>query len=408
MATVTYEPRSGPSWREPFGMYREMRDQAPVLHVPKGDYWVLSRFEDIWQAARDTETFSSASGLTTTYGDMEAMNLAPTMVMMDPPRHTEFRKLVSAGFTPRKVQALEPAMRAYVAEKIEEMRGLPQCDFVAGLARPLPCWVVANYLGVPLEDRALFDEWTHAIVGGSAEGNLLEAGGGAAAVTELYEYFTALVEKKRVEPGEDMISELIAADLDGDPLGILEILGYAFVMITGGNDTATGLLAGAAELLTTHPDERQKLREYPEKIPNAVEELLRLTSPVQGLARTLTRDVEIEGHRIPEGRKVLLHYGSGNRDEREFGPSAGDLDVDREIDRILTFTIGPHYCLGAAAARLQGQIVLEELLARCPDFVADTEGGEFARGAVVRRHEVLPFMAEPGRQDLFPKPRQSE
>ena len=395
MATISYVPRSGDSWRDPFAMYRQMRDQAPVLHVSKGDYWVLSCFDDIWEAARDTETFSSASGLTTTYGDMEAMNLAPTMVMMDPPRHTEFRKLVSAGFTPRKVQALEPAMRAYVAEKIEALRARPESDFVEGLARPLPCWVVANYLGVPLEDRPLFDDWTHAIVGGTAEGNLLEAGGGAAAVTELYEYFTELVEKKRVEPGEDMISELIAADIEGNALGILEILGYAFVMITGGNDTATGLLAGAAELLTSHPEQRRKLMDHPDKIPNAVEELLRLTSPVQGLARTLTRDVEIEGQRIPAGRKVLLHYGSGNRDEREFGSTAGEFDVDRKIDRILTFTIGPHYCLGAAAARMQGQIVLEELLARCPNFVADIDAGEFARGSVVRRHEVLPFQAQP-------------
>lgn len=397
MPNVTYEPRSGASWRDPFPMYRAMREEAPILHVSKGDYWVLSRFEDIWQAARDTETFSSASGLTTTYGDMEAMNLAPTMVMMDPPRHTEFRKLVSAGFTPRKVQALAPAMRRYVSEKIEEMRSHDTCDFVGGLARPLPCWVVANYLGVPLEDRPLFDVWTHAIVGGSAEGNLLEAGDGAAAVGELYEYFTALVEQKRIEPGDDMVSELIASKLEGSPLGILEILGYAFVMITGGNDTATGLLAGAAELLTTYPEQRQKLLDHPEKIPNAVEELLRLTSPVQGLARTLTRDVEIDGHRIPAGRKVLLHYGSGNRDEREFGPTAEKFDVDRQIDRILSFTIGPHYCLGAAAARLQGQIVLEELLARCPDFSADVTAGAFARGAVVRRHEHLPFSAGPRR-----------
>lgn len=395
MATVTYEPRSGSSWRDPFPMYREMREHAPVLHVPKGDYWVLSRFEDIWQAARDTETFSSASGLTTTYGDMEAMNLAPTMVMMDPPRHTDFRKLVSAGFTPRKVQALEPAMRAYVAEKIEEMRTKGTCDFVEGLARPLPCWVVANYLGVPIEDRPLFDDWTHAIVGGSAEGNLLDAGGGAAAVGELYEYFTALVEQKRAHPGDDMVSELIASKLEGNPLGILEILGYAFVMITGGNDTATGLLAGAAELLTAHPEQRKKLLEDPKKIPNAVEELLRLTSPVQGLARTLTRDVEVGGHHIAAGRKVLLHYGSGNRDEREFGPTANEFDIDRKIDRILTFTIGPHYCLGAAAARMQGQIVLEELLQRCPDFTADIAAGEFARGSVVRRHEVLPVTTEP-------------
>ncbi|MEO2167631.1 MAG: cytochrome P450, partial [bacterium] len=388
MQSLDYQPRSGESWRDPWEAYRALRDTCPVLHVEKGDYWVLSRFEDVWQAARDVATFSSASGLTTRYDDMEAMNLAPTIVMMDPPQHTAFRKLISAGFTPRKATELEPTMRAYIAARIEEMRAAGSCDFVAGLARPLPCWVVANYLGVPEKDRGLFDRWTHAIVGGSASGDLLGSDGGATAAAELYAYFTKQIEEKRRDPGEDLITQLAHADFDGTPLEILEILGYAFVMIAGGNDTATGMIAGAAELLTRYPEQRRKLRDNPGLIRGAVEEVLRFTSPVQDLARTTMRDVEIHGKIIPKGKRVLLHYGAANHDEREFGESAGEFDIERKIDRILSFTVGPHYCIGAAVARLQGQLVLEELLARCPDFSVDFDAAEYATGVHVRRHET--------------------
>lgn len=390
-ASAGYRQRSGEEWRTPWADYRNWRDAGSVLRVEDGDYWVLPRFREVWEAARDVATFSSASGLTTNYGDMEAMNLAPTIVMMDPPKHTAFRKLVSAGFTPRKVSALEPSMRAWIRARIEQLRSGEEEDFIAGLARPLPCWVVANYLGVPEEDRGLFDRWTHAIVGGTASGDLLGSQSGAQAAAELYAYFTELIEVKKKHPGEDMITQLAFADLSGSELETLEILGYAFVMITGGNDTATGLLGGAAELLTEYPEQRAKLIERPELIPNAIEELLRFTSPVQDLARTTMRPVEIDGEQIPAGKRVLLHYGSANHDEREFGEDAGQFDVERSIDRILSFTVGPHYCLGAAVARMQGRITVEELLTACPEFAVDAAGGVYAPGVHVRRFQSLPF-----------------
>jgi hypothetical protein len=164
-------------------------------------------------------------------------------------------------------------------------------------------------------------------------------------------------------------------------------------MVTGGNDTVTGMLAGSACLLTENPDQRAKLIAQPQLIPNAVEELLRLTSPVQNLARTATRDVEMHGVRIPKGRKVLLGYAAANRDSREFGPTAEELDVTRAINKILTLSYGTHYCIGAAAARLQSRVVLEELLARCPQFHVDVDAGSYARGAYVRRHVSLPWTA---------------
>ena len=173
-----------------------------------------------------------------------------------------------------------------------------------------------------------------------------------------------------------------------------KLLGMAFTMVTGGNDTVTGLLGGTLELLTRHPEQRARLLEDPGRIPNAIEEFLRLTSPVQGLTRTLTRDVEIEGQKIPKGRKALLLYGSANRDEREFGADAGTCDVTRKIRRHVTFSYGPHHCIGAALARLQGRITVEELLSRCPDFAVDPAAGSFAGGAYTRRYTPLPFQAK--------------
>jgi cytochrome P450 len=372
-------------------MYRALRDHDPVHHVSNGDYWVLSRYADVFAAVRDPATFSSAQGLTFTYGDLQAFgigDIAP-MVFMDPPDHTEFRRLVARGFTPRQVETLAPVVRQFVAQRVERLRNEGTGDIVAELLKPLPTFVVARYLGVPPEDRPRFDDWAHAIVAANALGNPLAAGD---AVVDLFVYFTDLIERRRREPGDDAISKLVQGGGDASVAPL--ILGFAFTMVTGGNDTTTGLLSGGLELLAAHPDQRERLASDPHLIPDAVEELLRLTSPVQGLARTTTRDVEIGGVSIPAGRKVMLLYGSANRDEREFGPDADQLDIARKPRQILAFGYGPHHCLGAAAARMMGCVALEELLARCPRFTVDTAGGRFAPGHFVRWYETLPFAAD--------------
>ncbi len=386
---VQFVPCSGPSWRDPFAMYAALREGDPVHHVEGGDYWVLSRFADVFAAARDTAAFSSAHGLTFHYDDMDAAGLAEAtpMVMLDPPQHTDFRRLVGRGFTPRRAAALEPEIRAFVVERVERLRAQGGGDVVAELFKPLPSMVVAHYLGVPQADRRRFDAWTDAIVAANAAGDALSA---PDAVGELLEYFGHLVERRRTDPGDDTVSDLVAAG-DGDAVPVLRILGFAFTMVAGGNDTTTGMLGGSAELLTAHPDQRSLLLDDPSRIPDAVEELLRLTSPVQGLARTTTRDVEVAGCTIPAGRKVMLLYGSANRDPREFGHDAEELRVDRRPRQIMTFSYGAHHCLGAAVARLQARVALEELLARCPRFTVDAERGEFAPGNYVRRYQSLPF-----------------
>jgi cytochrome P450 len=385
-----FELRSGESWRDPFSMYASLREHDPVHHVRSGDFYVLTRFEDVWSAAGDPETFSSAQGLTVAYDELAAtgLEIAMPMVFLDPPAHTAFRRLVTKDLTPRRVSAIEPAVRAFVVERIESARALGSLDVVAHLFKPLPSFVVAHYLGVPPEDRPRFDGWTEAIVQAAAAG---KAGAGANAFADILGYFVALIERRRAEPADDIVSDL--ARLGEETVTAARILGFAFTMVTGGNDTTTGMLGGAACLLTERPNERAKLLANPGLIPNAVEELLRLTSPVQNLARATRRDVELHGTTIPAGKKVLLCYAAANRDPRQFGPTAEDLDVERPISKMLSFSYGTHYCIGAAAARLQGRVVLEEMLRRCPAFAVDVAAGRWAEGNYVRRHVSLPWSA---------------
>ena len=382
--------RSREAWRNPWPAYRRLRDDHPVLKVTQDDdvdFWVLSRFADVFDAARDTATFSSAQGLVPTEDSMAMFedNAVP-IVMMDPPDHTAMRRLVSRPLTPRRVALVEDTVRAFVDERLDRLADAGEGDIIDILFKPLPSFVVAHYLGVPVTDRARFDAWTQEIVTANAENDM---SAGLAATMELFEYATGLIDRRKAEPGDDLVSDLVACGEDvASPMWIV---GFVFTMVTGGNDTMTGMLGGSAELLTEYRGQRRILLDDPSLIGESIDELLRLTSPVQNLARTTTRPVGLHGAQIPEGAKVMLLYGSANRDEREFGPTAEELDVRRPIDKMLTFSYGAHHCLGAAAARLQGRVALEQLLSRFPEFEVDVEAGRFAAGPMVRRYEYLPI-----------------
>ena len=367
-------------------MYAALRDHDPVHYSEAGDYWVLTRHAHVYDAVRDHETFSSSKGLTTEYNELERIGLQdnPPMVMTDPPQHTEFRRLVSRGFTPRQVESIEPVVTAFVVDRLEQLRQDGGGDVVRQLFKPLPSMVVAHYLGVPPEDWDRFDGWTDAIVAA----NVAEPSEtSAAAAAEMMGYFAELIEWRREHPGDDTVSHLVAAGEGDDPDGLLRILAFTFTMVAGGNDTTTGLLGASVPLLADRPDQRTLALD---DLPAAIEELLRLTSPVQGLARTTTREVSIDGVTIPAGRKVLMAYGAANRDDREYGPTAEDLDVTRHPRHILTFSHGAHHCLGAAAARMMGRVALREFLTRIPDFDVERDRITWAPGNYVRRPLSVP------------------
>jgi cytochrome P450 len=402
---ATFSLRSAESWSDPWGMYAALREHDPIHRVHTDhsdrDFWVLTRHADVTRAADDWRTFTSTQGLTVTYGELERLGLAdnPPMVMQDPPSHTDFRKLVARGFTPRQVADVEPAVREFVTDRLDHLIEAGEGDIVADLFKPLPSMVVAHYLGVPESDRHAFDGWTDAIVGADTT-DLANAGPAAsAAVVELMGYFSTLIDHRREHPGEDTVSHLVRAGVgeDGSTEGLLSILAFAFTMVAGGNDTTTGALGGATALLDEHRDQRRELANEPALIADAVDEFLRVTSPVQGLARTTTAEVGFDTDRgvttIPAGRKVLLCYGAANRDRRMYGDDADDLDIHRRPRQILTFSRGGHHCLGAAAARMQVRVALEELLARCPEFEVDTESITYAQGNYVRRPTSLRLQA---------------
>lgn len=390
MTARRYWLRSGEEWRDPWADYRWLRDEDPVHRVDdpaRGTYYVLSRFSDVFDAARDTATFSSAQGLTPDQGAMSQFeDMAAPIVMMDPPDHTAMRRLVSRPMTPRRVAPFESDITAFVDERLDEIADAGDVDIVETLFKPLPSMVVAHYLGIPEEDRGRFDAWTQVIVAANANDDLAAAQDAFLAV---FAYAAELMERRKLEPGPDLVSDLVAAGEEA--ASTMWVVGFIFTMITGGNDTTTGLLGGAAELLTAHRDQRRHLLDDPTLVRPSVDEFLRLTSPVQNLARTTTTEVTIHDTVIDEGTKVVLLYGSANRDEREFGETVGDLDVARPIDRTLSLGYGAHHCLGAAAARLQAAVALERLLQRFPDFEVDATAGHYAPGGFVRRYESLPF-----------------
>jgi cytochrome P450 len=268
------------------------------------------------------------------------------------------------------------------------MREAVTGDFVADFAKVLPGFAMRHYLGVPESDRAAFDTWVELFVQGDAAGHDQAA---PQAVAELGAYLATLVEERRASPGEDLVSAFLLPDgPEVDHFTLEEILGFIFVFISGGNDTVAGALGGTAELLTRHPDQAARLAKDASLVPGAVEEFLRLVSPAQGLARLTTRAVSVSGTDIPAGSRVLLCYGAANRDDREFGDSAEELDIERPITRTLAFGSGAHFCLGAAVARLQLKVALEELL-ELPHLEVDHDAGVFADGMFLRRYETLPY-----------------
>ncbi|HJQ43700.1 MAG TPA: cytochrome P450 [Jatrophihabitantaceae bacterium] len=391
---AAYDPLDPSFQDDPYPAYRTLRDDEPVHRHADPPFWALSRFADVWAAVRDVETFSSAQGLTFHPDEIGTLGLAPTIVMLDPPRHTQLRALVGKGFTPKRIAQLEDAVRSFVRTRIAVLEEHAADGAVADLHRdfssPIPTFVVAELLGVPEADRSRFDPWVAALTSLQDSGFAIGGLRAPDAVAEMFAYFSDVIAARRSDPGSDLISALTQAEIEGERLTDWDILGFCFVMVAGGNDTTGNLISHGVMLLDEHPDQRTTLLDDPALIPGAVLEFLRMESSVQGLARTTTRDVKIHDTEIPAGEKVLMLYGAANRDEREFGPSADHLDVRRDAPRQLGFATGPHFCIGSHLARLQARVAFEELLAAHPNIGVDPARGERLRSAFTRGWVRLP------------------
>jgi hypothetical protein len=386
-AAFLYDPEAPATQRDPYPAYRRLRDEHPVYHQPRLGFWALSRFADVHDALADHDTFSSAQGLTWDPRAAEQAGVLPMMVTTDPPAHTDLRKLINRGLTPRRVAALEPAIRTVVTDAIDALRRRGGGDLVEHLAVPLPTAIIGRFIGVPPAERAQFHGWATAVVSGTS---------GAAyhedhhrATRDLYGYFRGLIAARRAEPADDLLGALVAAEVDGQRLRDEDVLGFCFNLIVGGIETTTSLISNGMVVLQEHPTARDRLAAEPHRIPAAIEELLRLETPVVGLCRTTTRAVERHGVTIAAGEKVLLLFGAANRDEREF-VDPDRLDLERAAERHLAFGYGAHYCIGAALARLMGRVAFEEGTTRLADARIDVERGRRVPSAVNRSWLSLP------------------
>lgn len=392
--TALYDPFDQAFQNDPYPAYRRLRDEEPVHRHRDPEFWALSRFEDVWAASRAPETFSSAEGLTFYPDEIGTLGLAPTIVMLDPPRHSRLRSLISKGFTPRRVAALEQTIREFVRGLLDRIErtaadGAP-VDLHRDFSSPIPTFVLSRLLDVPETDRDRFGPWVSALTELQNGGFDAKRIAGQQAVADMFAYFTEVITARRRDPGDDLISALVNAEVDGERLTDWDILGFCFVVVAGGNDTTGNLISHGVSLLDGDHRQREALVADPELIPGAVLEFLRLEGSVQGLARTTTKDVRLHDTEIPAGRKVMLLYGSANRDEREFGESAAVLDVRRAIPRHLGFASGPHFCIGSHFARLQARIAFEELLSRHPRIGVDLANAERLHSAFTRGWISLP------------------
>lgn len=386
---LTYSPFDPAMIADPYPVYSELRANAPLYWSEDAGSWVLSRYDDVLAALADPMTYSSASGIYPTPPgvDMTEM-LLPMLVMSDPPRHTQLRKLVSKAFTPRRMAALDPAIHTVVDDLLDQAPSTGTWDFVSGFSGPLPAIVIADLLGVPREDRDRFRDWSTTLV----QSNPIrgELGVGMEAAASLYEYFATFLAERRAHPEDDLMTALVQAEVDGQHLSEEELLGFCFLLLVAGHETTTNLLSNGAVLLAAHPRSRQRLRDHPELLPPAVEELLRYDSPVQGIGRTLTRPVELHGQQMQAGQSVLLLFGSANRDYRAF-PDPEVFDVGRRPERHLGLGRGIHFCLGASLARMETRIALQALLNRRTfTWEVDLFDAERLRSGPIRGYASLP------------------
>jgi hypothetical protein len=348
-----YDPATAAFQQEIHTVYRTLRDEYPVYPAPDGAF-VLSRFEDVWNAVNDWGSFSSA-------GVAEAAQLQPQMIYMDPPNHTSLRRLVSRAFTPKRVVDLEPRVRAVADVLLTKMAAAGGGDLVHEFASPLPGTIMSDLIGVPEEHRTAFQGWIEAFLEVTSPEDI------AGRATNIYTLFGSLLAERRDAPADDLMSALLAARVDGDSLSDDDLLGFCFLLLVAGNDTTTSLIGNGVELLARHRDERAELAGDLSLVPAAIEEMLRIESPTQALSRTAMRDVELHGTTFSAGSRVMLLWGSANLDDREFADPEV-FDIHRQAPRHLGFGHGIHVCLGAALARLEARVAFEELLTRLPEY----------------------------------------
>jgi cytochrome P450 len=385
-----YDPYDFDIDADPYPLWKRMRDEAPLYRNDKYEFFALSRWDDVDAAMLDWKTYISGRGsvLELIKADID---IPPGSILFeDPPTHDLHRGLLSRVFTPKKMQALEPQVRAFCAQVLDPLVGSGRFDFIADLGKFMPMRVIGMLLGIPEADQvAIRDRLDNSLR--LEEGVAPESDYDALAHAEVFsDYITWRAE----HPSDDLMTELLNAEFE-DVSGTMrtlthgEILTYVGLLAGAGNETTTRLIGFTGEVLARHPEQRAELVADRTLINNAIEELLRYEAPSPVQSRYVTRDVDVHGQTVPEGSVMVLLNGSANRDERHF-PNGGSFDIHRQIGRHQSFGYGIHLCLGAALARLEGRVALDEVLNRFPEWEVDYDKAERAHASTVRGWETLP------------------
>jgi cytochrome P450 len=391
-SAVYYDPYDVGINADPYPVYRRLREEAPLYYNEEHDFFALSRHADVEQCFRDPATYISGKGgiLELIRADIE---MPPGVIIFeDPPQHTMHRSLLSRVFTPRKMAALEPELRRLCARSLDRFVGEDRFDLIADLGAQVPMRTIGMLLGIPEDDQESIRDRSDAQLRVVAGEKMTFAPDHFATGDHFAEY----IDWRAEHPSDDLMTELLNAEFE-DETGTLrcltreEILTYVSVIAGAGNETTTRLIGWAGKVLAEHPDQRRELAADFPLIPNAIEELLRFEPPAPHVARYMVRDVEHHGVTVPAGSIMMMLVGSANRDDRRHA-DGDSFDIHRDVGQHLTFGFGIHFCLGAALARIEGRVMLEELLLRFPEWDVDLDAARLSPTSTVRGWETLPLV----------------
>ncbi|MDT0122050.1 cytochrome P450 [Paenibacillus sp. RRE4] len=340
----------------PFQVYAELRENTPVRYDEHRECWDVFRYEDVQYVLKNPKLFSS-----------ERNRAGTSMLTTDPPKHKQLRDLVNQAFTPKAIEALAPRIQEITNELLAPHLSDERMNLIDDLATPLPVIVIAELIGVPATDRREFKEWSDVLVKGarddSEEAFLELEKEKLKNIQELYAYFTDIMEQRRLQPQDDLISLLLDAEIEGEKLTEEEVVNFCILLLAAGNETTTNLIANAVRVLSEQPELQEELRGHPDKVASAVEETLRYYPPIVAIGRVAREDIELGGKAIKAGQQVISWVGAANRDSAQF-ERADEFVSDRKPNRHMGFGFGIHFCLGAPLARLEARVVLHTLLQR--------------------------------------------
>ncbi|MFV8229375.1 cytochrome P450 [Mycolicibacterium fortuitum] len=391
--SVYFDPYDVEINANPYPTFARLREESPLYYNEQYDFYALSRFADVNKGLVDHETFSSARGAIIELIKANIDIPSGALIFEDPPIHTVHRKLLSRMFTPRKINALEPKIREFCAQSLDPLVGSGRVDFIKDFGAIMPMRVISALLGIPEDDQEMIRDHGNDQLRTEA-GKPMKAAQEGLVDGSIFETY---IDWRKDNPSDDIMTDLLNVEFT-DEHGVTrqltreELLIYINVVAGAGNETTTRLIGWAAKVLAEHPDQRRQLVENPALIPQAIEELLRFEPPAPHVARYVTRDIELHGQTVPEGSVMMMLIGAAVRDSRQFPPDGEVFDIHREQRQHLAFSVGTHYCLGSALARLEGRIALEEMLKRFPEWDVDLENAVLSPTSTVRGWDSMPAL----------------